>query len=308
MIVEHGRLAREKWPHSIQSFKQSNIQTMEQDIFDRTELLLGKEVMKRLQDTRVIIFGIGGVGSWCAESLVRSGIGHLTIVDNDNVSVSNINRQAMATTETVGMPKVEVMKKRLLSINPDADIIALQELYCTQTAEQFHLENVEHGRLARDVAELEHGRLARDVAGYDYVVDAIDSLSNKMELILHATRAVGKGRFFSSMGAALKMDPSQIKVTEFWDVDGCPLARALRKRMKKLGRYPAAKFRCVWSPEMPHPSNQAIERLHGRAACTPHSSNQAIKQSDNQKGSLVHITAIFGFTLAGEIIKSVNSE
>ena len=112
---------------------------MEQDIFDRTELLLGKEVMKRLQDTRVIIFGIGGVGSWCAESLVRSGIGHLTIVDNDNVSVSNINRQAMATTETVGMPKVEVMKKRLLSINPDADIIALQELYCTQTAEQFHL-------------------------------------------------------------------------------------------------------------------------------------------------------------------------
>lgn len=258
----------------------------EKDIFNRTELLLGKEAMQRLSETRVIIFGIGGVGSWCAESLVRSGIRHLTIVDSDRVSVSNINRQAMATTETVGQIKVEVMRQRLLSINPYAEITALPEIYSSETAAKYHLEE------------------------YDFVVDAIDSLSNKLELILHATQAVGRGRFFSAMGAALKIDPSKIRVTEFWDIDGCPLARALRKRMKKQERFPASKFRCVWSPEVTSSGGAPRgDDVHSSPVDLQCSEHEATSMWDARKaqinGSMSHITAIFGFTLAGEIIKSI---
>ena len=112
---------------------------MEEGIFNRTELLLGKETTRNIAEKRVIIFGVGGVGSWCAESLIRSGIHHLTIVDSDRICATNINRQIMATTETVGQVKVEVLKKRLLSINPNAEIIALEQVYCAETADSFHI-------------------------------------------------------------------------------------------------------------------------------------------------------------------------
>lgn len=261
----------------------------EKEIFNRTELLLGWDAMERIAKTRVIIFGIGGVGSWCAESLVRSGIRHLTIVDSDRVSVTNINRQAMATTETVGRVKVEVMKDRLLSINPHAKITALPEIYSAETSESFHLEE------------------------YDFVVDAIDSLSNKLELILHATKAVGKNRFFSSMGAALKMDASQIRVSEFWEIDGCPLARALRKRMKKQERFPACKFRCVWSPEVLDGGiSQRTQEMNSheeavQSDCVPGTETPTMWDARKAQinGSMSHITAIFGFTLAGEILKKI---
>lgn len=124
---------------------------MEEGIFNRTELLLGKDKVDNIRNKRVIIFGVGGVGSWCAESLVRSGIQHLTIVDSDNVCITNVNRQLMATIETIGQPKVEVLKQRLLSINPAAEIKALQQVYCAETATSFHIET------------------------YDYIIDAIDS-------------------------------------------------------------------------------------------------------------------------------------
>lgn len=251
----------------------------EKDIFNRAELLLGKAAMERLSGTRVIIFGIGGVGSWCAESLVRSGISHLTIVDSDRVSVSNINRQAMATTDTVGQLKVDVMRRRLLSINPHAEIVAMPDIYSAESAGGFHLEE------------------------YDFVVDAIDSLSNKLELILHATQAAGRRRFFSAMGAAQKIDASRIRVTEFWDIDGCPLARALRKRMKKQERFPACKFLCVWSPEV------IVYEADSQAESNSQRENLSLwdKRKAQINGSLSHITAIFGFTLAGEILKEVYS-
>lgn len=180
---------------------------IETGIFKRTELLVGNLAFKQISDARVIIFGVGGVGSWCAESLVRSGIRQLTIVDSDRVCVTNINRQLMATVDTVGEVKVEALKKRLLSINPTAEINALQQIYCAETAESFHIET------------------------YDYIIDAIDSLENKALLIRHAcsTDAV----FFSSMGAALKMDSLKIDVAEFWKVKGCPLAKALRQKFKR---------------------------------------------------------------------------
>ena len=185
---------------------------MNQGIFNRTELLLGKATTDKIANVRVIIFGVGGVGSWCAESLIRSGIRYLTIVDSDHVCETNINRQLMATTETIGQPKVEVLKKRLLSINPEAEINALQQVYCAETAESFHIES------------------------YDYILDAIDSLDNKVHLIHKACEAPGK--LFASMGAALKMDPLKIDVAEFWKVKGCPLAKALRQNSRRASNSP----------------------------------------------------------------------
>jgi len=214
--------------------------------------LLGDEAMSRIAEKRVIVFGVGGVGSWCAESLVRSGIQHLTIVDFDRVDVTNVNRQLMATTETVGQVKVDALKERLLSINSSAEITALQQVFTAETAESFHLES------------------------YDYIIDAIDSLKDKALLILMATKTEAK--FFSSMGAALKLDPTRIKTAEFWKVQGDPLARTLRKRFKHDGQYPARKFQCVYSDEL----------VESRGA---------------GKGSLVHITAVFGFMLAGLVIQ-----
>ena len=245
---------------------------MNDPFLNRAELLLGTDAIGRLGDARVILFGVGGVGSWCAEGLVRSGIGHLTIVDADNVSVSNINRQLMATSSTVGKPKVEVLRQRLTDINPRAEIVALQRVYDKDTAASFGVET------------------------YDYVVDAIDSLSNKMELILQATRKVDGGRMpvlFSAMGAALKRDPSQIRVSPFWEVDGCPLAAALRRRMRRQHRFPERKFRCVWSPEV----------LPNKGIAPATEEGSFLKAQTN--GSLVQITAIMGFTLASLVVNDI---
>ena len=148
---------------------------MNDSIFQRAELLLGTQMMERIARQRVIIFGVGGVGSWCAEGLVRSGIRQLTIVDNDCVCLSNVNRQLMATTKTVGRPKVEALREHLLEINPEAQITPLQMTYSADSAAGFQLET------------------------YDYIIDAIDSLEHKCNLILHATSL--DARFFSSMGA-----------------------------------------------------------------------------------------------------------
>ena len=227
---------------------------LDQAIFRRSELLLGDEAMSRIAEKRVIIFGVGGVGSWCAESLVRSGIRHLTIVDSDSVCASNINRQLMATTETVGCVKVDVLRERLLTINPAAEITAIHEFFTAETADSFHLDT------------------------YDYIIDAIDSLKDKALLILMATQTDAK--LFSSMGAALKLDPTRIKVDEFWKIQGDPLARVLRKRFKREGQYPSHKFQCVYSDELIEPQGEG-------------------------KGSIVHITAIFGFMLAGLVIQDI---
>ena len=226
---------------------------MQDEIFSRSELLLGNETMEQIAQKRVILFGVGGVGSWCAESLVRSGICRLTIVDSDCVCASNINRQLMATTKTLGLPKVEVLKERLLTINPQAEITALQKVFSQENAVEFDLDS------------------------YDYIIDAIDSLKDKALLILMACQT--KAQLFSSMGAAMKINPSRIRVTEFWKVQGDPLARALRKKFKSQGQFPKRKFQCVYSDEL----------LTNRG----------------QKGTIVHITAIFGFMLASLVLQAV---
>lgn len=229
---------------------------MATSFFSRTELLLGTQPMQRLAATKVIIFGVGGVGSWCAEALVRSGVGHLTLVDPDLVDPSNVNRQLPALTSTLGRPKVEVLRERFLDINPQAEIVARCERFTADTAPAFHIEQ------------------------FDYVIDAIDSIADKLELILLANSkfSILNSQFYSSMGAARKLDPLQVRVTEFWKVDGCPLAATLRKRMRKQLRFPERKFKCVWSPE----------------------------RNDNAepKGTMMPVTATFGLTLASLIIKN----
>ena len=239
----------------------------DQAIFRRSELLLGNEAMERIAQKRVIIFGVGGVGSWCAESLVRSGIRQLTIVDSDRVCITNINRQLMATTKTVGQVKVDVLKERLLSINPQAEITALQQIFSEETADSFELDT------------------------YDYVIDAIDSLKDKAVLILMACRTNAK--LYSSMGAALKLDPTRIKVTEFWKVQGDPLARAIRKKFKHYNQFPEKKFQVVYSDE-----------LLENKGCPPDTDEKpSLFNKPQTNGSLAHITAIFGFTLAGLVIQ-----
>lgn len=249
----------------------------------RAELLLGSDTVERIGNTRVIIFGVGGVGSWCAEGLVRTGIRHLTIVDADTVAETNINRQLMATVETVGQVKVDALKQRLLQICPDADITALHEVYNEETAESFHLER------------------------YDYVIDAIDSLKDKANLILHATRLskdIAKGivkgegvasrlTLFSSMGAALRIDPTMIRVTEFWKVRNDSLARALRRKFKHNAQMPAVKFKCVYSEEPPMENRGTAD------------ADDTCDYKVQINGSLCHITTIFGMTLAGLVISQL---
>ena len=231
-------------------------------LFARTALLLGQPVMERLAGARVILFGVGGVGSWCAEALIRSGIGHLTMVDGDVVMPTNLNRQLPALTDTIAQPKVAVLKQRLLRINPDAQIEAVQGRYNADTAESFHLEN------------------------YDFVIDAIDSVADKALLIRHAT-SIPHVHLFSSMGAARKLDPTRIRIAEFWKVSGDPLARVLRQRFKHDGLYPARKFLCVYSDEQ-----------LANAADVPTDETCA-------NGTVAHITAIFGNMLASMVINTL---
>ncbi len=263
---------------------------IERGIFQRTELLLGKERMDVMAQQRVIIFGIGGVGSWCAESLVRSGIRNLTIVDSDRVCVTNINRQLLATTQTVGEVKTEVLKKRLLEINPKAEITALQKIYSKETHDSFQIET------------------------YDYIVDAIDSLENKVHLIRMATQT--NATFFSSMGAALKIDPTRIRVAEFWKVQGCPLGAMLRRKVRQ-GEKLEKKFLCVYSDEVLE--NKGAVAACGTDKCLCPKSKEGPGDPDlvnhewcslkaRINGTTSHIPAIFGFTLAGLVTKSINEK
>ncbi len=199
-------------------------------------------------------------------------------MDSDRVCVTNVNRQLMATTKTIGQVKVEALKERLLAINPAAEITALQKVFSQETAEEFALDS------------------------YDYIIDAIDSLKDKAQLILMATgslkqssnQAIKQLKFYSSMGAALKMDPTRIKVTEFWKIQGDPLARVLRKRFKKRQQYPKRKFLCVYSDELP---------LANRGEQPVEEPNTFGKVQIN--GTIAHITAIFGFTLAGLVLQDI---
>ena len=234
-----------------------------EEFFSRSEALLGAEGLDRLRNVRVIIFGVGGVGSWCAEALVRTGLTHLTIVDGDVVQPSNVNRQLPATRETLGRPKVEALRERLLSINPDAEIEAVHQ-YLTPALSQGEGETSESSDFRFEE--------------YDYVIDAIDDVPAKADLIINATRA-RRVKVFCSMGAALRFDPTAVTTGELMSIKGDALAKAVRARMKKIGLHPYKKVRCVYSTEQ--------------------------AQRCETRGSLMQVTAVFGCTLASLIIRDL---
>lgn len=219
--------------------------------FDRTEALFGSAAFGRLKSARVAVVGVGGVGGWCAEALVRTGIGSVVIVDDDIVAPSNVNRQPHAVAAAVGMIKVEAMKERLLAINPGCAVEARNERYTGG----FPFE------------------------GCDVVVDAIDSVDCKAELVLAVTESGTP--LVSSMGAAFRTDPSKVAVTRFEKVEGDALAKALRAGFRRKGRFPSSKFLCVWSAERP---------------CRASAPGEA-------KGSSMAVTATFGMCLASEVVR-----
>lgn len=226
-------------------------------MFSRSTALLGEKSMALLQSKRVILFGVGGVGSWCAECLIRTGLTHLTIVDGDTVQPSNLNRQLPATQATLGMTKVEALKARLLEINPEVEIEAINAFYGENSSFDFRLST------------------------FDYIIDAIDSVNDKVDLIINATRARGV-KIFSSMGAALRFDPTQVTTGELMSIKGDALAKAVRARMKKLDIHPYKKVRCVYSGEQ--------------------------AQRCETRGSLMQVTAVFGLTLASLVISDITNQ
>ena len=218
--------------------------------------MLGVDAVERLRFSHVAVVGVGGVGSWCAEALVRTGVGAMTLIDDDLVAPSNVNRQCPATAATLGQKKVEAMRERLLAINPSGKVEAIPARYPDGLPADFSLK------------------------GFDCVVDAIDSVDCKAALILAATEAGVP--LVSSMGAALRLDPTKVVVRRFDKVEGDGLARALRQRFKRLGRYPAAPFRCVCSTESP----RQLPPDDGRQV----------------KGSVMPVTCAFGMALAAEAV------
>ncbi len=253
----------------------------------RTLMVVGEKALDRLSKTSIIIFGVGGVGSWCAESLVRSGLVNLAMVDSDIICPTNINRQIQALAGNVGKSKVEELKNRLLEINPSASIIARHAAYDETSCGEF------------------------DLASYDYVIDAIDSLKNKV-LLLEQCLAAGV-KIFSSMGAAAKTDPSKIRINFLSKTKNCPLARAVRRRLRQDSV--SADVMCVYSEELPvaqsyesvcdpgdFPSTKDAEytRAGDDNICADRC---GMKKQIN--GSLVHITGMFGFMLTGLVINEI---
>ena len=232
------------------------------ELFERTALLLGEDAMERLTHTRVALFGVGGVGGYALEALVRSGIRDVTVIDGDTVSVSNINRQIIATSHTVGRAKVEVAKERAEEINPDVSITALNMFFSKENADTI------------------------DFSSFDYVIDAIDTVSSKIELIMRAKEAGVP--IISSMGAGNKLDPTAFEVSDIYKTSVCPLARVIRTELKKRG---VKSLKVVYSKEEPI---KAVASDPG-GATTRHS-----------PGSIAFVPSVVGLIIAGEVLKDIS--
>lgn len=243
--------------------------------FARTELLVGKDGMQRLQNAHVAVFGIGGVGSYAVEALARSGVGTLDLIDHDKVSLTNLNRQIIATRKTIGQYKVDAAKERILDINPDAVVHAYRMFYLPDTAGQF------------------------DFTQYDYVVDAIDTVTGKLALIQQA-QAAGTP-VISSMGAGNKMDPSAFMVADIYETSVCPLAKVMRRELKKRG---IRQLKVVYSREKPLPFYEDTSKS-GLQAADKAESNGFEPNSKPVPGSHAFVPAAAGLILAGEVVKDL---
>lgn len=247
--------------------------------FSRTELLLGKDGMERLANARVAVFGIGGVGGYVVEALARSGVGTLDLIDDDKVCLTNINRQIFATRKTVGKYKVDVAKERILDINPDAKVNIYKTFYLPDTAEQF------------------------DFSQYDYVVDAIDTVSGKLQLVEQA-EASGTP-IISSMGAGNKMDPSAFEVADIYKTSVCPLAKVMRRELKKRG---IKKLKVVYSKEKPLvPIDDMAISCKTNCIC-PTGTVRKCTQRRQVPGSNAFVPSVVGLIIAGEVVKDLTAE
>jgi tRNA A37 threonylcarbamoyladenosine dehydratase len=255
--------------------------------FQRLALLTGSPALEACARTRVMVFGVGGVGSWCAEALVRSGIGNLGLVDSDRVCVTNINRQVQALSSTLGQAKVAALKARLLEIHPGCRVEAFERIFSRETIEPFRIEQA------------------------DYIIDAIDSLTYKLDLIEAATQ---RGiRLYASMGMAQKLDPTQLKIADIWETQGCPLARLVRSGLRKRGFQ--GHVTVVYSPER-LPLKREIPVSCGSARCLcpkgtargDAAGNPSVEWCSSRKvinGSAVPVTAAAGMILASLVIRDI---
>lgn len=233
--------------------------------FSRTEILFGKDAMNKLASSCVAVFGIGGVGGYTAEALVRSGIGEIDLIDNDKVSLTNINRQIYATTKTVGRYKVDVAKERILEINPDITVNIYPTFYMPDTSALF------------------------DFSRYDYIVDAIDTVTGKIELAVNAHKCGTP--IISSMGAGNKLNPTQFEVSDIYKTSVCPLARIMRRELKKRN---IPNLKVVYSEEVPIVPKETAEEEDASKRQIP--------------GSTAFVPSVAGLIIAGEVIKDlVNS-
>lgn len=239
--------------------------------FSRTELLLGHEAMERLFRSRVAVFGIGGVGGYVCEALVRSGVGKFDLIDSDKVCLTNLNRQILATRKTVGKYKVEVMRERMLEINPEADIRVHRCFFLPENAEEFSFEE------------------------YDYVVDAVDTVTAKLAIVMKAKAC--KTPVISCMGAGNKLDAGRFRVMDIYQTDICPLAKVMRRELKKRG---VGQLKVVCSDEKPiRPSGCAAADCKTDCGCPPRTARRAIP------GSIAFVPAAAGLILAGEVVKDL---
>lgn len=233
--------------------------------FRRTELLIGQEAITQLAHSRVAVFGVGGVGGYVCEALVRSGVGSFDLIDHDTVSITNLNRQIIATQDTIGKSKVEVMKERMLSINPEAEIRIWETFFLPENEDDFPFSE------------------------YDYVVDAVDTVTAKIALVLKAQEAGVP--IISSMGAGNKMNPAGFQVADIYKTKVCPLAKVMRKELKQRG---VKHLKVVYSEEMPLTPQQVeeAEQVSGRRSIP---------------GSMAFVPSAAGLVLAGEVVKDLIS-
>lgn len=242
--------------------------------FSRTKLLIGNESLEKLKESKVAVFGIGGVGSFVVEGLVRAGVGHLVLIDHDDICLTNINRQLHATGKTVGRAKVEVMKERILEINPQAEVIIYKKLYLPDCS----------------------GELIKP--DYDYIVDAIDMVTAKIDLVVKA-KQMGIP-IISSMGAGNKLDPTKFEVADIFSTSVCPLAKVMRKELRKRG---IDYLQVVYSKEEPIKPEKTEE------SCYVCSEETATKSTVRRKtpGSISFVPAVAGLIIAGQVVKDLIS-
>ena len=247
--------------------------------FSRTELLLGKEAMEKLKNAKVAVFGIGGVGGYVCEALVRSGVGAFDLIDDDKVCPTNLNRQIIATRKTIGKYKTDVMKDRILEINPDARVEVHKCFFLPENADEFPFEE------------------------YDYIVDAVDTVTAKISLVMKAQEM--NVPIISSMGAGNKLDASQFRVADIYKTKVCPLAKVMRRELKKRG---VKKLKVVYSEEQPtRPVEDMAISCRSHCICPPGAAHKCTERRDIP-GSVAFVPSVAGLIIAGEVIKDLTAE